>query len=351
MKYNDVIADLEQVEEWNEYGELEEQIEEQIDIFGDVPISETSAEAHATNAQRIEGGKVAKEEREKEKSNESVGVQKEVKEVKEQEKARTASETRHISISEPTVNMAMRQAGVEAAKKAGELKKAMEVKAKEEREAKVKNKTAETGEVKEKDDMTEKDKTREAEIVKEAAGSVKVGEESEATDAKTPEVLAAEGKMRTSVDKITSPVDAGELDRLVEDETDEIDTKSTEEQVVDQRRKSTIVGHRSSLAQTTSIDEADTMVVDEPEVEESKEEVEKSASKKEGEKDADKVKKQSESKAKAGEDSEESDVKEPPKKAAKISATDEGEEKVLKGTKPQDQKAADGSKAGDSVGD
>lgn len=42
---------------------------------------------------------------------------------------------------------------------------------------------------------------------------------------------------------------------------------------------------------------------------------------------------------------------EPVKKAAKVSATDTGEEKVLGGAKPQDREAADGGAAGDSVGD
>lgn len=118
VKFNDVIADLEQVEEWNEHGELEDQIEDQIDIFGDVPISATSEQAHAAAAAREEAQRHATG---------SVG--------------RTASETRHISISEPEkeqrrraeesakehnmsdkkdtpLSMAMKQAGQEAAEKA-----------------------------------------------------------------------------------------------------------------------------------------------------------------------------------------------------------------------------------------
>ena len=115
--------DLEQVEDWNEHGELEDQIEDAIDIFGDVPISATTAEAQAADAAR----------REQQRQQAAGGSA----------QARTASETRHISISEPgrhdsdarkpsqsegktdsPLNMAMRQAGAEAAKKAGEKKDA-----------------------------------------------------------------------------------------------------------------------------------------------------------------------------------------------------------------------------------
>lgn len=118
VKFNDVIADLEQVEEWNEHGELEDQIEEQIDIFGDVPISSTSDQAHAAAAAREEAQRAA---------------------AQGSGEKRTASETRHISISEPEsrkkseasgehnmsdkkdtpLSIAMKQAGEEAAKKAG----------------------------------------------------------------------------------------------------------------------------------------------------------------------------------------------------------------------------------------
>lgn len=136
--------------------------------------------------------------------------------------------------------------------------------------------------------------------------------------------------------------------------------KSNSEQILDQRRQSSIPQTGSSLAQTTSIDESHTVT--------SPDDVEKdtdtgkfmpppskaaSADKKainEHEKaiaeDDDEDDDEEEEEAGPGDDKEE-----PVKKAAKVSATDTGEEKVLQGSKPQEQEAADGEEAGKSVGD
>lgn len=51
------------------------------------------------------------------------------------------------------------------------------------------------------------------------------------------------------------------------------------------------------------------------------------------------------------EEPEKEKIKVPATKAAKVSATDSSEKKVLQDSKPQEQKATDGDKAGVSVGD
>lgn len=200
VKYNDVVAvslpaelslaichtdpskDLEQIEEWNEYGELEDELEAVIDIFGDVPVSSTSAEAHAAAAERANA--------------QAAGGS---------SQARTASETRHISISDPKtdkkqddsinkndtpMSMAMRQAGAEAAAKAGQKKS-----------------TTALAPTKTPEDVTPPD-------TKPSTTPTTLPESQEpstVTDAKTPGQLASEGAQKTSLAKITSPEDKGDI--------------------------------------------------------------------------------------------------------------------------------------------
>ena len=197
------------MEEWNEYGELEDQIEDQVDIFGDVPISATSAEAQATAAARLEAQRS---------SSSSQG--------------RTASETRHISISEPVgearrkgeeraesladakkdthspLSMAMRQAGMEAAAKVKAGQKKSE-EASGGGSGAEKSKAAATG------TSTSEDPTDSSTSTPSTAALPKLDADAEEvakveTDAKTPEVLASQGQKKTSTDKLGgSPEDEG----------------------------------------------------------------------------------------------------------------------------------------------
>ncbi|KAK5944576.1 hypothetical protein PMZ80_003858 [Knufia obscura] len=333
VKFGDVIADLDQVEEWNEYGELEDQIEDQVDIFGDVPISATSAEAQAAAAARVEAQRA------------SLASQ-----------GRTASETRHISISDPKegrkksedgsggkdtqkegnspLSMAMRQAGAEAAAKTGQKKGAV-------------------GDVKAQEAAKSKQAT-DSSIPAPVAGQVsKLDADAEdvskvETGAKTPGQLASQGQSRTSVDK---------LGGIPEDEDSK---KSNSEQILDQRRQSSIPQTGSSLAQTTSIDESHTVTSSDDVDIDTK--ADKSMPPSSKAVSADKKAINEHEKAIAEDDGEDDDEEEeeagpgddndePVKKAAKVSATDTGEEKVLQGSKPQEQEAADSEEAGKSVGD
>lgn len=193
--------DLETVEDWNEHGELEDQIEDQIDIFGDVPISATSVEAHAAAAARLEAQKA---------SSSSQG--------------RTASETRHISISDPKsdarrqsednpagslgdgkrdthspLSMAMRQAGAEAAAKAGQSSSGSSTGT-----SGTSGKTATISTSREPSGTTVPAPTP-AKVPKLDAGAEEVSQVE--TGAKTPEQLASQGQSRTSVDKLGGSLD------------------------------------------------------------------------------------------------------------------------------------------------
>lgn len=198
--------DLEQVEEWNEYGELEEQIEDQIDIFGDVPISATAAEAQQAAAARAQ-------------------AQEEARKSAQSGTGRTASETRHISISEPKdqkrkesdattpgsekkdspLSMAMRQAGAEAAAKAGQKKTTTAT-----------TTTSKTDPVKIADTSAAQESMPPPEVPASATVSPKLDTgsadpDTAMTDAKTPGQLASEGAKKTSIDKIeaSSPDEEG----------------------------------------------------------------------------------------------------------------------------------------------
>lgn len=119
--------------------------------------------------------------------------------------------------------------------------------------------------------------------------------------------------------------------------------KSNLEQVLDQRRKSSVPQTSSSLAKATSIDESHTV---------STEDKDPSTSKTTAPPSADKDAINQREKAIAEEDDDDGEARdEPVKKAAKVSATDTGEERVLGGTNPQEGEAADGEAAGESVGD
>lgn len=179
----DRFQDFEQIEEWNEYGELEDEIEAVIDIFGDVPVSSTAAEAQAAAAERANA--------------QSTGGS---------SQARTASETRHISISDPKndrkksetadkpespMSMAMRQAGAEAAAKAGQKKDTS---------------TTAAPATKTPTDVTPLD-------TKPSTTPTTLPESQEpstVTDAKTPGQIASEGAPKISLDKINSSQTAAE---------------------------------------------------------------------------------------------------------------------------------------------
>lgn len=199
--------DLEQVEDWNEHGELEDQIEDQVDIFGDVPISATSAEAHATAAARAQAQAEAVAAA---KASGGAGSQ-----------ARTASETRHISISDPKdegrkgsassgserrdspLSMAMRQAGAEAAAKGAQKKSSSGGSAVEVTKGTTAPRQRPLDESESAGTGTKIPPPEASKVLpKLDADSEEVSKV--ATGAKTPELLAAEGAKKTSLDKVAT---------------------------------------------------------------------------------------------------------------------------------------------------
>ena len=314
-----------------------------------MPISATSAEAHAAAAARNEAQRA---------SLASIG--------------RTASETRHISISDPReelarkksqtedslnpaanlgdkknspLSMAMRQAGAEAAAKAGQ-------------------KSSSTSGAQAQAATTGKDPTDTT--IPAPATAAKLDPDAEEvtqveTAAKTPEQLASQGQKKTSVDKLGgSPEDEGtsccsasacHCALTVANNLSADSHKSNLEQVLDQRRKSSVAKTSSSLANATSIDEADT-VSTRPSAVEGPPKTTSTSTSTSADKDA--INQREKAIAEEDEDDDDEDEgrdSEPVKKAAKVSATDKGEENVLGGTKPQEREAADGGAAGESVGD
>lgn len=213
--YSDYLfQDLEQIEEWNEYGELKEQIE---DTPTDDPISIRST-APAAPAQTSTPT------------------------------SRDSSRGRHISISEPPKSadrnpaaaleqtkspmaMAMRQAGAEAAAKAGQKKtvKPMSTAA----------------------EPTERDTTAPVVEANIASPMADPSTEPGTTQGKIPAQLAAEGAKRSSVDKIAETAAAPDASGIVQFPT------STEQQVAEMRRTSSLTKAPSKLAETQTNDAAE----------------------------------------------------------------------------------------------
>ena len=204
--------DLEQIEEWNEYGELKEQID---DTSAGEPIAIRPAAPAAPARDSAPP-------------------------------SRDSSQGRHISISEPTKSadrnpaaaldgaespmaMAMRQAGAEAASKAGQKKilKPMP--------------TAPT--------PSEKDTTAPVVEPKIASPMADPSTDPEMTQAKSPAQLAAEGVRQASAENIEKSPDAnGTVSGGLEPPV------SNEQQVADLRRTSSIAKAPSKLSETQTYD-------------------------------------------------------------------------------------------------
>jgi len=217
---------LEQIEEWNEYGELKEQIAATSD-FG----AGLSATSNLPGDQPTSSASTLP---------------------KSDPPSRASSETRHILISEPKhaspsapdpspanakstdspLTMAMRQAGAEAAAKAGQ-KKALAATGKA---APAVSKTS-----------PNTDKTSTPASIEEPATAPEI------TATKTPAQLATEGAKRTSVDKITD----------ITAEAEETSPHSTEEQVLEAQRSSSVTKQKSQLSESTPADQSETVGTEE----------------------------------------------------------------------------------------
>ncbi|EXJ54043.1 hypothetical protein A1O7_09380 [Cladophialophora yegresii CBS 114405] len=245
VKYGEIIGDLEQIEEWNEYGELKDQIAATQD-FG----SFTTGTAAATKlAPEMPGASTASTPQ------------------RSGPPSRASSETRHISITEPKerkdgdgksgslqkpadtpVNIAMRQLGAEAAAKAAQKKtgaaasQPLKAAAAPVTERSIPDQTPSSA--------AAKLSTEEAVTSADTAAEV--------TAAKTPAQLASEGAGRTSIDKI-----AESEDKLASGAAEmEQQPKSTEEQQLEMRRTSSVTKSKSRLSDVTPIAESDSIVAE-----------------------------------------------------------------------------------------
>lgn len=236
--------DLEQIEEWNEYGELKEQIA----AVSDMGVPTTSTPSSNLAAEPPQGRPTA--------STNSSGPP-----------SRASSETRHILISdpkdketgesgpapasqkptEPPLNVAMRQLGAEAAAKAGQKKAASAQSAK----APIKP-----------PDNTEQTPVPATTKLSPDAAVESPETATEVTAAKTPAQLAAEGAKKTSIDKIAETEGAA---ATTTDTADSSSSPSTEAQLVEQRRQSSITKQKSRLSESTPADQSESVLVEEDE--------------------------------------------------------------------------------------
>ncbi|KAK5063108.1 hypothetical protein LTR84_005184 [Exophiala bonariae] len=248
VKFGSIVGDIEQIEEWNEYGELKEQIAG-ADEFGTLGVSTLSPNPATTTATDTAASTPQR-------SGPSGPP------------SRASSETRHISIAEPTKdkekdaaqkstdspgNQILRQLGAEAAAKAAQKKTG----------------TTSAAKVPVKATPSTSDQTPTPAATKLSADAAVESADTatEATASKTPAQLATEGAKRTSIDKIaesedvatspvsTSPTQAGDAGEAA----------STEAQVLEVRRTSSIAKTKSKLSEATPAAESDTVLSDETE--------------------------------------------------------------------------------------
>jgi len=266
VKFGQVIGDLEQIEEWNEFGELHDQLDSVDDFFEDPG---AAANPNTISLRPEPGPGVA---------NKLTPIQpgpgrKPDQTATSNASSRASSESRHISISEPAakdreakspqpasenpMTMTMRQLGAEAAAKAKEAS----------RKTSGTTPKAVPTPLSSEQPATEVAPTVTPTSAKERESS-DPSQEPEVTAAKTPAQLAAEGAKRTSIDKIesksvtpTSPTSARATTAETNEEVSEpavtSATKSTEEQVLDLRRQSTQVEQPSRLHESISAEPDD----------------------------------------------------------------------------------------------
>lgn len=354
-----IFQDLEQIEEWNEYGELKDQI----------------AATQATGSLTTNSASIIPEQPAT--STTSSTPQ------RSGPPSRASSETRHISIFDPKdkekdkdggagesashkptdspINVALRQLGAEAAARAGQKKAAAAQAAKAA--------AAPTKEPSTTDQIPVPAATKlSAEAAVESPETA-----TEVTAAKTPAQLAAEGAKRTSVDKIAGSEGDTTAPAAANEEPSSL--ASTEAQVLEQRRASSVTKTKSRLSESTPAAESETVLSEEavssprlavaefevsatqpPHFEgaprkhrgsdigeaspEEIRELEKELSIEEAD-DED-----------ALDEEEDSDTEKKEKAQAKgVTSTDEAEQKATKGTEPQKTDAKDPDQAAVSVGD
>ncbi|EXJ59454.1 uncharacterized protein A1O5_12079 [Cladophialophora psammophila CBS 110553] len=350
VKYGEIIGDLEQIEEWNEYGELKEQIAATQDFGSLTATANLAPQVPATSASSSSPP------------------------------SRASSETRHISIAEPTekekhaaagdakpassqksaeshMNMAIRQLGAEAAAKATQKKGAA---AQPTKAAAVPTKGQST---------TDQVPTAAADRLSTEAAVESADTAKEVTAAKTPAQLALEGAARTSVDKI-----AESSDKLTAGGGEEA-SSSKEEQILEMRRSSSITTSKSRLNDVTPIEESDKVLAEQEETSTASQSSiavaeneisagsstslpQQAAPRRQhrgsdiGEATPEEIRALEKKLSIPEEDDDGDDAVEiPESKATEVSSSAKGENEAAKGTEPQKTEPKDADKAGVNVGD
>ena len=258
--------------------------------------------------------------------------------------SRDHSETRHISISEPTKStdrnpaavleqtespmaMAMRQAGAEAAAKAGQKKP---------------SKPMPTASV-----PTENETTAPVVEPKIVSPMADPSSDPEMTQAKSPAKLAAEGARRTSVDEISETEKTPDASGIVGGGSET--PASNEQQVADLRRTSSIAKAPSKLSETQTQDQLPEVPLEEKEQQKFEERPKThrgSSLSQASREEIREVEKRNSIEEDPAEDDEE--AMDPP--TGKVGAIDEGEKHASEGMKHEKADAEDAEGTGVSVG-
>ncbi|OAP55679.1 hypothetical protein AYL99_09831 [Fonsecaea erecta] len=353
VKYGEIIGDLEQIEEWNEYGELKEQIAANQD-FGSLTASTTLAPqvpVTSTSSTPSRSGPPSRA------SSETRHISIAEPSEKEKEKHSAAGDAKAHKSAENPMNLAIRQLGAEAAAKATQKKGAA---AQPPKAAAVPARGPST---------TDQVPTAAADRVGTEAAVESADTAAEVTAARTPAQLASEGAVRTSVEKI-----AESEDKLAAGAAEDT-SPSKEEQILEMRRTSSVAKSKSRLSDVTPIEESDRIVADPEETSTAsqssiavpKDEVSASSStslpsqaapRKQhrgsdiGEASPEEIRALEKKLSIPEEDDDGEDaVETTPSKAVEVSSTDKAESEATKGTKPQETEPKDADKAGVSVGD
>lgn len=302
VRYGQVVGDLDQIEEWNEYGELQEHINSTHD--SSTPVTSSPASAGITLRPEPPPG-VANQPTEIQKPQRPSGPP-----------SRASSEGRHISISEPTETdkekartpstapvenpmlAAMRQLGSEAAAK-GQARKVSggiakdKSKPEEESTSPVSIPTQSTT-------AASTAQTPSPAATRQSIDAADPSEDPEMTAGKVPAQLAAEGARRTSVDKIEEQTPSTSSPLASSNETTDstnksandgglspaaalsTSDKSNQQQTIELRRTSTQTKQPSALQHSESVNDVPQVGGDDTEQAEksaTENEIEESASK------------------------------------------------------------------------
>ena len=345
------FQDLDQIEEWNEYGELKDQIAATQDFgtFSPGPAASTlspdvAATSTASTPQRSGPPSRASSE----------GRHISIAEPAEREKEKGDGKSTSQKTTESPMNNAIRQLGAEAAAKAVQKKAGTIASPSKAVAASIDD-----------SDVPDQTPSPTASKFSTEAALESVGTAAEVTAAKTPNQLASEGAERTSTGKI-----ADSEEKLASESTEPDSEHSREEQLLQMRRTSSVTVAKSRLSEATPISESHTVNTESDEGEKGTPPSSMSAPDSEmgstrldrprqhrgsdvREADIEEIR-ALEKRSMIPEEDEDDEDHTPAKsvtKASAVATTDEAEKEATKGTDTQKTDPKDADQAGVSVGD